>query len=268
MLPVMVGIDGSESSLVAVGWAAHEARRRGVPLRIVAVGPDGITNPTGRQLSRHDYLVRRQLEDQLESARAHAGEQAPGVDAQVEVREGAPAAVLTAESARHLVVVGARGLGGLSGLVAGSVSRQVATQADGPVVVVRQAPLEPLGRIVVGVDDAEHSVAALEFGYLEADLQGAELLVVHAGAAISSLPESLSARIEAAGAAHPGVRVRTTVTGEDVRPALAEASRDADLTVIGSRGHNRLSGLLVGSVGQGLLSLAHGPVAIARDPRG
>ncbi|RCV54093.1 universal stress protein [Marinitenerispora sediminis] len=266
MLPVMVGTDGSESSLAAVGWAAREARQRGVPLRILAVGPDGVTNPTGRQMSRHDFLVRRQLEDQLETARAHAREQAPGVDARIEVRVGPPAAVLAEETARHLVVVGARGLGGWSGLVAGSVSRQVATQAPGPVVVVRQAPLEPLGRIVVGVDDAEHSVAALEFGYLEAALHGAELRVLHAGAG-GGLPESLSARIEAAGAARPGVRVHTSVTSGDVPAALAEASRDADLTVVGSRGRNRLSGLLVGSVGQGLLSLAHGPVAIARDPR-
>jgi nucleotide-binding universal stress UspA family protein len=40
--------------------------------------------------------------------------------------------------------------------------------------------------------------------------------------------------------------------------------RQADLIVVGSRGHGRLAGLLLGSVTQKVVSLAHCPVVVVR----
>jgi nucleotide-binding universal stress UspA family protein len=53
--------------------------------------------------------------------------------------------------------------------------------------------------------------------------------------------------------------------GDPAQEIIAVArTRRADVIVVGSRGHGRLAGLLLGSVAQKVLSLAHCPVIIVR----
>ncbi len=120
--PVVVGIDGSEGSLVALRVAADEARRRGATLEVVGT-------PVDAQLEE----LRRGLADTL----ADEGL----ADGNPEVRErvvnGHAAEVLVeASGSAALVVVGTRGHGGLAGKMLGSVSQQVVAHARCPVMVV------------------------------------------------------------------------------------------------------------------------------------
>jgi nucleotide-binding universal stress UspA family protein len=139
--PVAVGVDGSESSEQAVRWAAREARRRKVPLRLVqAVDP---TLPPHRYGDPgfgpdiHQIRIRAARAHLTDAARAAAVE-APGVVAEQEVLDGFTVPRLLDESrSAQLVVIGDRGLGGVAGLLLGSVAVALAARGDSPVAVVR-----------------------------------------------------------------------------------------------------------------------------------
>jgi nucleotide-binding universal stress UspA family protein len=74
------------------------------------------------------------------------------------------------------------------------------------------------------------------------------------------LSEALAGRQER----YPGVVVEHRVVHGGTREALIEASRSAQLVVVGARGRGGFAGLLLGSVSQALLHHAHGPVAVVR----
>jgi nucleotide-binding universal stress UspA family protein len=61
-------------------------------------------------------------------------------------------------------------------------------------------------------------------------------------------------------------RISAAPSFGDPAEAIIKAARDreADLIVVGSRGHGRLAGLLLGSVAQKVISLAHRPVLVVR----
>jgi nucleotide-binding universal stress UspA family protein len=197
---------------------------------------------------------------------------------------GAAAALVDKSHHAQLVVVGSRGHGGFAGLLLGSVSTQVAAHARCPVLVVRPAeqPAPPPGQpVVVGVDGSTGSGPALDFAIDEAARRGLPLAVVH----VWSLGESRPARetyaqTEAADRAaaktllsdaaatarqrHPELSVEERlVHALDPQQTLLEASREASVVVVGSRGRGGFTGLLLGSVSQALVHHAHCPVVIA-----
>ncbi|MET7752152.1 universal stress protein [Micromonospora sp. NPDC005367] len=281
---VVVGVDGSEPALRAVRLAAIEATRRRRPLRVVHgfiwpllhVPPSA---PAGGGL-------REQAEQIVATAVAEAGTAAPGVRVTGEIIDGEAAAVLLGETATAaMIVLGDRGLGGFSALVVGSVAIQVASYADCPVLVARGAPRGD-GPVVVGVDGSESSTLALGFAADTAAARGAELLALHAyrhptstgpgdmqplvydegllhGEEERVLAESL------AGLADRYPEVRVTPRAVRARPgkALTEASRTAQLLVVGGQGRGEFTGLLLGSVSQSVLHHADCPVAVVRGPR-
>lgn len=136
--PVVVGIDGSEGSLVALRAAASEARLRGAALEVVVVWHPGIVG------SMPVFGVGTPVEEQLDELRrgldgtlADEGLADSGLDVRRRVVNGhAAEALLQASSDAALVVVGSRGHGGVAGKVLGSVSQQVVAHARCPVMVV------------------------------------------------------------------------------------------------------------------------------------
>ncbi|MEU8168949.1 universal stress protein [Micromonospora sp. NPDC049004] len=127
--PVAVGVDGSEPSLVALGFAAERAAQRRVPLRVLHAwtpGPGGAAGAPDEQTA---------VEEALEPWRRTF----PELDITLDLVAGSPAGTLI-ESSRsaQLVVVGSRGRGGLAGMLLGSVSQQVIQHAGCPVAVVRE----------------------------------------------------------------------------------------------------------------------------------
>ena len=284
--PVVVGVDGSESGVDAVRWAAREAARRRVGLRLVSAlvipEPNHIGNPgLGTSYKR---TMTEAAETVLEEAVALAGATEPGLDLESDLRTGFPVPVLLDESTRAgLVVVGSRGLGGFTGLLVGSVAVALAARGTCPVVVVRGTPEEDatdIRPIVVGVDGSPVSEEALACAFEEAALRGAPLLALHTwqddviDLSIAPVIEwnaveaeehvLLAQRLAGWAEKYPDVEVRRQVERDLPAAGLVELSCTARLVVVGSRGRGGLRGLLLGSVGHALIHHAHCPVLIAR----
>ena len=136
-------------------------------------------------------------------------------------------------------------------------------------------------KIVVGVDGSDGSRAALRWAWAEAQAHGAALEVVTAWQypittslpAFGSMPTPDDLEGEARQAmlavvaeegitAEAGVTVTTLVAEGTAAQALLGAAEEADLLVVGSRGHGGFAGLLVGSVSQQCGSHAKVPVVV------
>lgn len=138
--PVVVGVDGSAVSFDALGHAFQQASLRGVPLQVVYAWwiefVDGVvvTTPGSPQWAAVEERQRLMLSESM----AGWAEQYPDVAAEMHVVHDRPADAITgASEGACLVVVGARGRGGFTGLLLGSVSHGVLHRAHCPVAVVR-----------------------------------------------------------------------------------------------------------------------------------
>ncbi|MDN3936659.1 universal stress protein [Arthrobacter sp. YD4] len=135
-------------------------------------------------------------------------------------------------------------------------------------------------RIVVGVDGSPQSQAALDWAVEEAGLRSGEVLAIAAwhypyvsdalGQAwdyevfqrdAETILESELARARNRGGALTGRAVQGNPAS-----ALIDASRDADLVAVGSRGHGGFTGMLLGSVSSQTVHHAHCPVLVIREP--
>ncbi|HEX4815458.1 MAG TPA: universal stress protein [Nonomuraea sp.] len=278
---IIVGVDGSVPSRAAVEWAANDAFRMRMPLRIVhAVDRDWY------QVGKYpipmvpDALLRegRRI---LREAEALVHERQPTVEVTTQDVEGTPGMVLReqAKDAAELVV-GSRGLGGFASALLGSVSMHVAGHVHAPVVVVRGELRPAHGEVVAGVDDSPECEPALAYAFQQAKLRGATLRVVHAWQlpvhafapeAAYDMDEVRRAqhqvvrdRVEAARKDYPQVTViEDTVSAHPV-DALVEASGRADLLAVGSHGRGAVGSMLLGSVSHGVLHHARCPVAVVR----
>jgi nucleotide-binding universal stress UspA family protein len=131
-------------------------------------------------------------------------------------------------------------------------------------------------KIVVGVDGSESSRRALRWAARQAQLTGARLEVVITWELPTSFgwvpaypsdfnpAKAADDEVSAALADYPDVVAQTTVVEGHPAPSLLQASRGADLLVVGSRGHGEFAGMLIGSVSQHLVSTAHCPVLVWR----
>ncbi|WP_175411919.1 universal stress protein [Streptomyces sp. TRM64462] len=269
---VVVGVDGSPTSLAAVDVAAREARMRSVGLRLVhAFVWPAMHVPAGPSLLGPAHgALREDTERMMREAVERAGAHAPDVHVDQAVIAGEPLSALEAQSRdAALLVVGSRGQGRFAGVLVGSVAVHLAGHSRCPVLVVRGRP-DPVGPVLVAVDGSAEGRAAAEFASLEAAMRGAELAAVHVSAdAHSGAPRAEGERILAdalSGIDRPGVEVAASarlVTGP-VRQALIEESEGAQLLVVGARGLGGFAGLILGSVSQAVLHHAHCPVAVVR----
>jgi nucleotide-binding universal stress UspA family protein len=142
---IVVGVDGSPSSQVALGWAMTEAGLRRVPLAVLTVIPaaveaSGVTgqmSPLDESFSDERRTeVQRATQDIVDKAVAERAGQ-PEVTVTVRAVAGLVAdELIQASGDADLLVVAARGAGGFARLIMGSVSTQVAHHARCPVVVI------------------------------------------------------------------------------------------------------------------------------------
>lgn len=142
--PVVVGLDGSEQSRVAVLHAAQAAAERGVTLQLVMVLPpvEGalVWYPEFSGRAAEATLSRQaELQETLDAERAWVAGHFPELDIESTVEPGDPITVLRDKSrSAQLTVAGTRGHGEFGSLVLGSVSRGLLVKASGPVMIVPQ----------------------------------------------------------------------------------------------------------------------------------
>ena len=137
------------------------------------------------------------------------------------------------------------------------------------------------GRIVVGVDGSDSSVDAIRWAYRQAQLTDSELEAVVCWYVPSQFAELVAEEIDwdarsksvldsTLGTIEDEGDVRVSRTMAQGHPAkvLIDASSNADLLVVGSRGHGGFVGMLMGSVSVHVSAHAHCPVVVVRHQGG
>ncbi|GAA1733092.1 universal stress protein [Nonomuraea bangladeshensis] len=276
---ILVGVDGSRTGLEAAAWAGAEAALRRTPLTVahavarwVAENDSGRYAEVGRWLREGGATVLAAAEDRVRREN-------PYVELHTELLPGDPrAALVEAAADAELLVVGSRGIGGIRGLLVGSVAHGVAAHARTDVVLVPARPATGTrGEIVAGVDGSPHGLRALDFALAEAGRRGVPLRAVHGWAwpqvtgfgpadpdSEQDVLRELRTLVAERHERHPGVTVVTEVVHGHPVEVLKEAAAGADLLVVGSRGRSSFAGLILGSVSQALLHHAPCPLAVVR----
>jgi len=276
---ITVGFDGSPESSEAIRWAADEALARGCELKIVSCYriPAAGWVPTVASGELMEFTNAELLRARDVVQAAH-----PELEIRTLVSAAAPAVALVEDppGQQELVVVGASTHKGAAAFWLGSTPRAVVRHADCPVVIVRGATSrDHPDRVVVGVDGSEPASTAVGWAAGEADLYGAELLVVHAweypyDVSVTSAAQArdlirvdaacvLEQAVESARERCSGVVGGALVEGSAVSGLLG-AVRDGDLLVLGSRGRGAVRAGVLGSTVNGVLDRAAIPVAVVR----
>ncbi|MFH8391747.1 universal stress protein [Streptomyces sp. NPDC018036] len=284
-LPLVVGVDGSDGSLLAVDWAVDLATRHRLPLRLVHASLweryEGALPTLSRERSSEQVLAEHIVASAAERVRRHN----PDLHVSTETSPAdAVSALLDEGRNATALITGSRGRGELKGTLLGSVSLAVAARADCPVIVVRGDKAALTGsheRILLAAGEADTCRDAVSFAFREAGARGCELDVVrawrHPGreAAVDITPaedpehgheKRAAALIENlvadASAAHSDVRLRRTTVEGAARKELVHLSAAADLLVLGARRRSGHFGFQLGRVSHTLLHHAACPVAV------
>ena len=139
--------------------------------------------------------------------------------------------------------------------------------------------LNSKSKIVVGVDGSENGQRALRWAIDEAALRGSVLVLMHSvqlglsvaepyggGYVLDQLQEAGRLALDEAEtlAVGRGIEVERHLETGSIAYSLVDASKGADLLVVGSRGHGGFTGLLLGSVSTACVHHAHCPVVVVR----
>ncbi|ASR00703.1 universal stress protein [Streptomyces sp. 11-1-2] len=285
-LPLVVGVDGSESSLQAVDWAVDEAARHGLPLHLVHASrweryeerlPSfGTDRPSGEITA----------ENIVASCAERATLLHPDVKVSAEVLpEDTVTALLEQSREAFAVVTGPRGRGALAETLLGSVSLAVAARAVSPVVVVRGGESNragALGRVILAVGDLVEGSVAIRFAFREARARDAALHAVrswrrpahpHAGQSLLEREATgliyeeqaagvLSEVLDQVEREHDDIAVHREVIEGPAHRVLLDVSEQADLLVVGALQRRDHTGMQLGRVSHAVLHRSACPVVI------
>ncbi len=266
---VVTGVSSVDYRLPLVRWAADEAAARGAELRLVTAVP--------RRAAPERYLpadtaeaLRTAARARLTQAAKEASVRRPDLFVTTEVVSGPPAEALHGAAAEaDLLVVGADDQSPFAEAISGSVPGALLTTSPCPIAVVPQSELVVRADVpvLVALDGAGTSRAALAYAFAAADRSGRALVALHCvpadGRDGMADPEQARALL-AFDALYPDVAVTEEVVEGDPANVLTDRSRDAALLVLGSRGRGRLASGLFGSVSRNLIRRSGCPVVVAR----
>jgi len=292
---IVVGVDESAGSARAVDWAAAEAARRHGSLRLVHAAADltpfgaegavyGVVNLDPGQMDEHAAMAMSRATALLDRVAAEVRRTHPALEVMTRlVRDNAAAALRQESENAGLTVVGSRGAGRLTGVILGSVALTIASDNPAPVAVIhRNDPIDPTGPVVVGVDASPSSEGAIALAIEEAALRNTGLVAVHSwndfviDQEFPELPLTvdldaieqeeyalLSEQLAGWQDKYPDVQIQHNVVRRRPTHALLDASKHAQLLVVGSRGRGGFTGLLLGSTSHALIAHGFCPVIVA-----
>jgi len=290
---IVVGVDGSPASKVAVQWAARDAELRNVPLTLVhvltATAGTWLGTPlppswTRGQRERGQQVIDEALKIVDESC------QRPPAHINCEIPSGGAVSTLVALSKEaELVVVGRRGNGTLRGRPLGSVSSAVVHHSHCPVAVIHDE--DPLidhpaqAPVLVGIDGSRGAELATAIAFDEASRRKVELVAVHAWPDVGAFAaadigsdgigtparrsiedEALAERLAGWSERYPDVPVRRETVRNEPAPVLVDQAQWAQLVVVGGHGLGGFAGMLLGSVSTAVVQCVQTPVIVARQP--
>lgn len=297
---VVVGLDDSEHDPDVLAWGAAEASRRSLPLHIVSAREslshmllpgDPTLAPSVSTVRDPEVLDELDGSDEVvRTATDRVREAYPGVEVSTSRPWGTAVQTLLGLAERaDCIVVGGRRRSAMARLLLGSTALSVAAHARCPVIVIGSGSLPETerGRVVVGVDGSSDSKEALVYAFEAARSRGVPMhsvtvwsVEVVEGFVVTTpgSPEwqqveqryrdAVEGLVRPLREGHPDVEVHVDVIHGPRVATLVDASRTADLLVVGSRGRGGFTGLLLGSMSQGVIQEAACPVAVlTRAPR-
>jgi nucleotide-binding universal stress UspA family protein len=270
--PIVVGIDGSEPADLAAEFAAELGARRRLEVALLHAFSWPLIYPSVPPAAEAPQpLPRTDAGRHLDAVAKALRERHQRLAIRATLIDGHPAGVLVDASRRaSFLVVGHRGLGGLTEMLVGSVGAFASIHARCPVVVVRGRRAGADAPVVVGVDGSAGARAAARLAFEEASLRGTDLVVALAttGPSHPGRVDPIAASLAGIGDEFPDVKIATEVQrGESAAEMLAAlaAGVGADLLVTGSRGIGGFRSLLAGSTSRTLID--HAPCALMIVPK-
>lgn len=278
--PIVVAVDGSSDGTRAVEYAATLALAGGQRLRLVHVPhetiPFAVMLPLFASAGAAEVGTRV-----LEAAARRVHELDTRLEVGTVMAHGPRAQIILDHATDAAAIVLGTRQPSLQRVITGSTTTAVAAKAHCPVYCVPAtwSPTRIWRRVVTGVDGSVGSHQVLDRAYAEADQRGATLTVVHAWRpsdiydhAIGThqietdwetcARRNLTELVAGRGDRVPDLTVRLDLEYDWPATALQRASKDADLVVLGQRGHGGPLGLAIGSTARALLRTGHCPVDI------
>ncbi|WP_449277397.1 universal stress protein [Leucobacter sp. GX24907] len=276
---IIIGVDGSEQSRVALAWGLARATERGAAVELLHVADDSFLSESVAFLSEAQEASQQMLDSECAYAKSLGFEGEISGTAVV----GHPIAEVEEASKRaDLIVLGAHNGSRLAGSFFGTRAVKVAAVAHCPVAVIPRAEPTPGAGIVVGIDGSDAAKQAIAYAAEEASRRQVPLTAVYAWLPpltpgleylwSEELVESQRTAAEeaiaigTAGLAerYPDLQLRREIVQAPPVTALLQAAEGAELLVVGSRGRGGISRLLLGSVSHGVLQSLPCPTLVTR----
>lgn len=286
-LGVLVGYDGSEHADLALDYAAEEAARRGSVLTVVTAYTIPVklyTTLAAVPAHPDDITAERTAESILSEARTRLAGSARQIDYRT-VPGHATSVLEDLSVGAQVVVLGARGRGGLVGQVVGSVANAMPVRAHCPTIVIGEPHEsdERANAVAVAVDGSERSRVVLVEAARIAHARKVPLEVItvlpsseewlywYPDAGLNDqmvadrtreLERELESWAEETAKEFPGLETTASAYIGNPKDVIAARTGLNELTVMGTRGRGAIRSALLGSVSRSVLHHARGPVMV------